>query len=311
MLRITRLTRALRLERLLRFVSALRTLVHSIYVTLKSLAWAMLLLVIIMYVFGITFSQVAIDYIELEGYRISEQEVETLLGFWGNVYRSMNTLFQSISNGVGWGEAYRSIEAISVPYALILTAYVAFTQLAVLNVVTAVFCSTAIEATERNPAIIAHTLMAKKAAYMDNLKNLFKTIDAEESGLITLDVLELLLEAEQTRAYFSALQLDISDAWTLFKLIDKDNDGVIEIEEFVEGCEQLRGAARNLDLANIKSELRNLGKAVARFIQHATLQFDLLISRSDVEMIEGPERANESSEMPECLHAPCSGNFSV
>ena len=44
--------------RIFRFVMALRTLVTSIFHTLKSLFWALLLLVIIVYVFGVIFVQV-------------------------------------------------------------------------------------------------------------------------------------------------------------------------------------------------------------------------------------------------------------
>merc|ERR1712012_1367624 len=62
MLRIVRIikaVRALRVVRLLRFCRSLRMLVHSILATLKSLAWALLLFIVIMYSFGIVFTQAA------------------------------------------------------------------------------------------------------------------------------------------------------------------------------------------------------------------------------------------------------------
>ena len=56
--RITRIVKAIRLMRIFRFVMALRTLITSIFHTLKSLFWALILLGIIVYVFAILFVQV-------------------------------------------------------------------------------------------------------------------------------------------------------------------------------------------------------------------------------------------------------------
>ncbi|CAJ1343539.1 unnamed protein product, partial [Effrenium voratum] len=50
-IRITRILKTVQLARILRFVVALRTLVTSIFHTLKSLMWAMVLLMLIVYVF--------------------------------------------------------------------------------------------------------------------------------------------------------------------------------------------------------------------------------------------------------------------
>ena len=58
--RITRVVKAIRLMKIFRFVMALRTLVTSIFHTLKSLFWALILLAIIVYCFAILFVQVEI-----------------------------------------------------------------------------------------------------------------------------------------------------------------------------------------------------------------------------------------------------------
>ena len=51
-LRLARIVKAVRLMRVFRFVRALRTLISSIFHTLKSLFWALMLMVLIVYVFG-------------------------------------------------------------------------------------------------------------------------------------------------------------------------------------------------------------------------------------------------------------------
>lgn len=51
--------------------------------------------------------------------------------------------------------------------------------------------------------------------------------------------------------YFQTLGLDVWDAWTFFKLLDKDNGGAVEVEEFLMGCLRLRGQASAMDVGRI------------------------------------------------------------
>merc|ERR1719395_451622 len=72
-IRITRLLRAVRIVRLMQFVRSLRDLIVSIMYTLQYLAWSCILFGVIIYVFGIIFTQAATDY-------LSEHEVSSEAG---------------------------------------------------------------------------------------------------------------------------------------------------------------------------------------------------------------------------------------
>ena len=61
-LRLGRLVRVMRIVRVVRFIRALRTLVASLMGTLKSLFWSFLLLFLVIYIFGILFTDVALDF---------------------------------------------------------------------------------------------------------------------------------------------------------------------------------------------------------------------------------------------------------
>ena len=67
LLRVARIAKAVRLMKIFRFVTALRTLVTSIFHTLKSLFWALMLLFLIVYVFGILFSLAVNDHVNAGG----------------------------------------------------------------------------------------------------------------------------------------------------------------------------------------------------------------------------------------------------
>eukprot|EP00913_Durusdinium_trenchii_P025757 g24173.t1 len=63
-IRVTRILKTLRLVRVFRFVMALRTLVTSIVYTLRSLFWAMALLLLIVFVFAVLLVEAVSDYVQ-------------------------------------------------------------------------------------------------------------------------------------------------------------------------------------------------------------------------------------------------------
>ena len=132
-LRMTRLTRIFRVIRVVRFFRSLRTLVFSIANTLKSLFWAMLLLALIMYVFGIVFTDIVNNHIlETDSVEITGD----LEKYFGTLHISVQTLFMSISGGLTWQDASGALSNISWLWVYVFTSYVAFSCFAVLNVMT-------------------------------------------------------------------------------------------------------------------------------------------------------------------------------
>jgi len=267
---VTRIVRTFRIQRIIRLVAPLRTLVFSIAVTLKSLLWAMILLFMIIFVVGIVCTQAATDSLVLEAETptLGAEIVQELNDYWSPLDQAMYTLFQTISGGVSWRDPAMSLEMVSPVMRPIFTLFISFVYFAVLNVVTGVFCSCAIETTSRNPEVIASAMIKNKQTYIENLKNVFYSMDEDGSGLITLTEFENILKDEMMNAHLAALEIDCSDAWTLFKLIDSDKSGVIEIDEFVHGCEQLKGSAKGVDVANMTAEFRNLAKKIVKFMKN-------------------------------------------
>merc|ERR1712025_1051523 len=104
----------------------------------------------IIYVFAVTITQAIVDHLPPE----DDQQPEALVAYWGSVDVSMMTLFQAITGGESWRFCWTVLMDFYPAMAAFLTVYVAFTYFAVLNVLTGVFCSSAIEATQRNPDII-------------------------------------------------------------------------------------------------------------------------------------------------------------
>merc|ERR1712032_1615216 len=112
--------------------------------------------------------------------------------------------------------------------------------------------------------MLIHSLIAEKKKYMDNLRKLFNNVDTDESGLVTVHEFETLMTNDALQAHFAAMEIEPDDAWTLFKLIDKDKTNCIDIDEFVLGCMRLKGAAKGIDVALLLENNRVLLKRLAK-----------------------------------------------
>ncbi|CAE6911260.1 putative tubulin--tyrosine ligase C12B10.04 [Symbiodinium microadriaticum] len=255
-LRMTRLTRIFRVIRVVRFFRSLRTLVFSIANTLKSLFWAMLLLALIMYVFGIVFTDIVNNHI------LETDSVETigdLEKYFGTLHISVQTLFMSISGGLTWQDASGALSNISWLWVYVFTSYVAFSCFAVLNVMTGVFCQSAIKGAERDQEMVVQSLIMDKQQLKQSLTKLFQKMDDEGNGSLTLSHFEKHFQDEEVKVLFEALELGATDAWTLFLSLDHNEDYQILPEEFLEGCLRLRGTAKAIDVYMLRRQISKLG----------------------------------------------------
>jgi len=145
--------------------------------------------------------------------------------------------------------------------------YITFTFFAVLNVVTGVFCQSAIEGAQHDQDMVVQQQLSNRNMYVRKLKKLFKDIDADESQYITYTEFEHHLKDEKVQAYFASLELDTSDAWELFKLLDQNETHVIDVEEFVLGCLRLKGNAKAIDIAKVTYENRMTRKKLTTIME--------------------------------------------
>lgn len=266
-IRLTRLLKTAQFIRIFRFVMALRMLVTSIISTLKALVWALVLLGLIVYVFAVLFTQAVYEFKSDPALLASASLNQDSKRYFGNLGESMLSLFMSIAGGVSWEEVIRPLQEISTMWVMAYLFYIAFTYFAVLNVVTGVFCQSAIESAQNDHAMVVQALMDNKAAHIQKLRGLFHQMNGEDSdrGVITLGMFEEKIKTPAVREYFEALGLDIWDAWSFFKLLDNGGDGSVDLEDFFDGCLRFRGPARAMDVGRIMQDQRWLIRSQGRF----------------------------------------------
>jgi len=177
----------------------------------------------------------------------------------------MFTLYKSISNGLSWHDCVTPLADVHGVLVLLFVVYVSFTVFAVLNVITGVFCEAAIESSRQDHEMMIQQHLLEKQKFTHAVCQLFGVDCTEEDVALTYQEFEEVLTHPKTADFLAALQLDIGDAWELFKLLDTDESQLIDVEEFVHGCLRLKGMAKAVDIAKLDYEHKIRHK---RLIKH-------------------------------------------
>merc|ERR1740129_2579005 len=217
-------------------------------------------------------------------------------------------LFMSISGGMDWDEILWLLADLSVVYAAFYCFYVAFVVFGVLNVVTAVFVDNAWQIAQMDRDLVVQEQTKKKEAYMKELKNLFMEADIDESGSLSWEEFEEHLQDNRVQAYLSTMELDVTEAHSLFKLLDLHNQNKVHIDDFVNGCMRLKGGAKSIDVCTLLYENRKFNFKLQEYTAYAEKQFQRLEKVHSLEpMITPSERASRRSK--KSLHIPSSDSL--
>ncbi|OLP87411.1 putative voltage-dependent N-type calcium channel subunit alpha-1B [Symbiodinium microadriaticum] len=179
-LRVAKITRAIRIVRLVKFIRSLKTLLYCIGRTLRAMLWSGVLLILIMFLFSLVFTDVCTESVAA----LSETQLKTsyLYFRFGSLEDSMHTLFASITGGLTWSEVSDALAEVDGVWRLVFEAYIAFCLFAVLNVMTGVFCQSAIESAERDHELILQNVAQEKQKYFRAVRRLFSQLDRNEDG---------------------------------------------------------------------------------------------------------------------------------
>jgi len=258
--RLIRVARSIRLVRLFRYVVALRTLMLSIIATTSSLFWTLSLLVIMCYGFAMGLTQFVIDHCRYEAidatgnFNAVPNCSQELRMYWNSVPDSMLTLFLAISGGISWDEAFRPLRSFSAIGSAMFLVYIVMAVFLILNVVTGVFCNTAIESANMDKDLATIKYERLKKSQVEQLRITFKELDHSSSEYISIQDLEAAMQKNKLSNFLESMDISTADAWTFFMLIDADESGLLDLDEFVSGCMALNGPAKSIDLAKMSFE---------------------------------------------------------
>lgn len=287
-LRILRLVRIIRIVRVLRLITELRTIISSIAGSMKSLAWTVVLLFLMIYVVGVYLTQLVLDHrITLTGV-LTEEEI-ALSTYYGSLILSILSLFQSISGGIDWKDLTSPlINQISPLTGFVFSLYIAFAVLALLNVVTGVFVESAMKAAKED----------HERNMISQVKRLFSSADIHNHGTVSWAEFANQLGNEDMQEFFKIIDVDISEARGVFHLLDVDDSGTIDLMEFLNGCLGLHGPAKAIDLSTLMYELRLFRRT---FAEHAAAVNDNFKHVAEALSIDHSDSSEGESGIDEAL----------
>lgn len=174
--------------------------------------------------------------------------------FFGNLLQMFWTLIGVISGGVDWLNVKDPIEELGTMYVIGLLLYVIFVLFGLMNILTGIFVNAATQAAQMNREIAIDNAMANKAKLTHELVNLFLECDADQNNKLTWDELQEKFRDERIKAYFISLDLDSMSVCKIFEILDTSQLGVVDLDEFVQGCMTYRGNAKAVDISILQSE---------------------------------------------------------
>jgi hypothetical protein len=247
--RLVRMTKGLRVLRALRFSGSLRSMVLAIMSSLLPLFWSMCVMFLIMYFFTVVLvAEIADMFERTSGSNDSGPDVSVFLPYYRSLLDTTLYLFMSISGGIDWQTMAVPLLEVDPVLMFVFVAYIFFMVLGVLNVVVGIFVAKAKENADRDREMVTQNGLSQEKETLRRMRAVFHEADKDGDCKVTWDEFREYLADDEVAAFFSSLGLDVNVAQALFVLLDVDDSEAVNIDEFVQGCNRLKGGARSIDV---------------------------------------------------------------
>merc|ERR1712137_403657 len=231
---------------------------YGLECSFQALFWAVLVLFGVMSLFAVFFTAALMDAFEAN---------DDLYMYYGTLGRSTYSLVKAVTGGQSWAEISDPLFNFNAFYGVLFVLYVLFTLWALMNVITGIFVEHVARMAQRDAESVVRDELHARREHMQNMKHLFMSADGDNSGGLTLEEFKRHVGNARIRAYFRTLGLDITEAESLYYLLDFDGDGEIEADEFIMGLTQLKGPAKSLDMAHLRHDIKKVLRTVNE-LQH-------------------------------------------
>merc|ERR1719362_147493 len=256
---MVRLIKVLRMGRLLRplrtvaLLGELRVIAQMIASSFRSLFWLMCILAALTYCFALVLTQGAASYFAAFNQSNGNmEEFQAIKSSFGSVPKTMYSLYLAMTGGRNWGEVADLIAQAGIFYGFLVVIYVFINLFSVLNIVTGVFVDGAIELAKRDRNMMIEKQNTNRDTSRKHLVALLSVVDKDGDGQVSRDEFFAALQDSEVQDFMDALGIDPENAAEVFMLLDEDGDGIVDVTEFIQGMEKVRGEAKSVDIQMLK-----------------------------------------------------------
>lgn len=235
-MRMARLVRFARMLRLMQQFRELFMLLHGFLHSAKLMVYTMFLLGLMVYIFSLVAVEVVyLRYRDVEDSVINEEFDTVVTEYFSTLPKAMLTLVQFICLD-SIGSIYRPLVMDDWTLSFYFISCILVIGIVLMNIVTAVIVNSALEQAIQNKESQRMELARQKKTLMKQLRNMFIRLDRDGSGGIDRD--ELANCEPDDKALLDHFMAGVASPEEVFKALDIDGQGTLDIDEFCDGIYQ-------------------------------------------------------------------------
>jgi len=263
MMRMLRLFKVVRVLRLIAVVKPLRAILKSLFNTLGTLFWSLTLLALILGLFALVFVLRVATYLRNERDVVDEVVEERLLEFYGGVTTTFHHLFEATTGGNDWSIYYRPLVETGFINCGIFYFFVAFTQIAVLNIILGVFVDTAMKSMTGNREELMQEFADQQKQMESDLREMCICADADKDGKLSEAEWKAALKDNRMITYLETMGWRLSEMRDLIYLMGSGaEDHGVDIDTFVRSSMRFKGAASCFDMQVVLNAVKDVKREV-------------------------------------------------
>jgi len=249
-LRVFRLMKVLRLLRLVRSIQgfdSLYIMTSALTGSVTVLAWSAAMMCLVQMMLALLYNQVLVEtYLTKDSNPIHEK-VE-VYEYFGTFSRALLSLFEmTLAN---WPPVCRVlVENVSEAYLIPALIHKLTIGFAVVGVINGVFMQETFKVAATDDRIMVRQKQMAMTTHVRKMRALFERADDSGDGLLDIDEFRGVVSDPGIKTWLASMDLDASDADTLFHIIDDDMNGHLTVDELIRGVSRLKGPARSIDMA--------------------------------------------------------------
>merc|ERR1712228_138986 len=167
---------------------------------------------------------------------------------------------------MGWSLSYNAISVTGWAAEMTYLMFVAFMQIAIVNIITGIFVDTALQklAPDRETLALSHHNEMELVA--GQMRSLWREVAETDDGYLSRDDFVRGLRGTKIPYQLEEMGLSIDNVTQFFGVLLKNSpeSGKVRIKNFVHGCMRLKGPASSYDIQEMRSEMFAIRKKVDR-----------------------------------------------
>lgn len=292
LLQVLRAFRLMRIARVVRMLPAFREmwlLVRGLADSMNTLLWSLVLVLFVLYVFGIFalefIGRAKLDDGQSAWWDITNSDDVAIAKLLSSLPQTMFTLVQFMTLD-SWTSIARPIEEKYPGSIYFFLFFVMIATFVLLNLVTAVIVNNALDISKKDEEQTARLKELENLQELKDLSDLFQFLDVDGSGSVSMMEFSLAFENPAIKNKLQILEIEPPELEDLFKLLDdEDGEGELDLAEFALGMCKIKGEAKSKDMLE-----------ALRKVDRMELKVDAAISRLGATYVPKSRRSSEGGE---------------